>query len=286
MFLIVAFANAGPLSQVSKTILTSPDAAISDDNFIRRLAAAVRDSTRGQSFSAAVKDTSVNGLEGLNIKWSVPFKIQDYTVGFKYSLADLKKVPDSLFAKRSFETTADGVANVETDYNVAEKTLAVAANWASDKLGLSFGANGNSKDRVTEVSASTSHSIRGNRVTLKGTWDRLKSQFDVNTRAVVDDITAEVDYNTADKNPVLSVSYQFDSNNVVTPAVSLKDGEMSYRWNRKINGGALDAKFRPGDSLAVEWQDNGSNGVWSTKAHIPTSNPSGAKVSFSREWNY
>jgi hypothetical protein len=253
MFLIVAFANAGPQSQ---------------------------------SFSAAVKDTSVNGLEGLNLKWSVPFTIQDYTVGFKYSLADLKKVPDSLFAKRSFGTTADGVANVETDYNIAEKTLAVAANWASDKLGLTFGANGNSKDRVTEVCASTSHDIRGNRVTLKGTWDRLKSQFDLNTRAVVDDITAEVEYNTADKNPVLSVSYKLDSNNVVTPAVSLKDGEMSYRWNRKINGGAVDAKFRPGDSLDLEWNDNGSNGVWSTKAHIPTSNPSGTKVSFSREWNY
>jgi len=253
MFLIVAFANAGPQSQ---------------------------------TFSASVKDTSVNGLEGLNVKWSVPFKIQDYTVGFKYALADLKKVPDSLFAKRSFDTGADGVAHVNADYNVADKTLAVSANWNSDKLGLALGAEGNSKDRVTEVSASTTHTIKGNKVTLKGTWDRIKSQFDFNTKAAVDDITAEVDYNTGDKNPVLSVSYKLDSNNVVTPAVSLKDGDMSYRWNRKINGGSLDAKFRPGNALDLEWQDNGSNGVWSTKAHIPTSNPSDTKVSFSREWNY
>jgi len=252
MFLIVAFVNAGPVSQ---------------------------------TISASVKDTSVNGIEGLNIKWNVPFKVQDYTVGFKYSLADLKKVPDSLFAKRSFSTSGDGVATIDADYNVADKTLGVSTTWSSDKHGFSVGASGNSKDRVTELCATTTQNIGGNKVDFKGTWDRLKSNFGFSSKASVDEITAQVDYDTAEKNPVLSVSYKLDANNVVTPAISLKDGEMSYRWNRKINGGCIDAKLNPGHTLDVAWQDNGSNGVWSTKASIPVHDPSGTKVSFNREWN-
>lgn len=252
-FLIAAFANAGPASQ---------------------------------TLSASVKDTQVNGLEGLNLKWSAPFKVQDYVVGFKYSLGDFKKVPDSLFANRSFNTV-EGVADVEADYNVAGRVLEVAAKWTSDKLGLSVAATGNSRDRVTEVSASTNQDIRGNKVTLSGTWDRLKNKLDFSTRANLENnLAAQVDYDTVDRNPVLSVSYKVDDKNTVTPAVSLKDGDMSYRWNRKINGGALDAKFHPGDNLEVEWSDNGSNGVWSTKANIPVNNQAGTKISFSREWNY
>jgi len=252
MFLIVALVNAGPISQ---------------------------------TLSASVKDTSVNGIEGLNIKWNVPFKVQDYTVGFKYSLADLKKVPDSLFAKRSFSTAGDGVATVNADYNIADKTLGVCTSWSSDKSGLCIGVSGNSKDHVTSATASTSTDIGGNKVNIKGTWDRIKNTIGVTTKTTVDDMTAQVDYDTGDKNAVLSVSYKLDANNVVTPAVSLKDGEMSYRWQRKINGGSVDAKLKPGNTLDVEWQDQGSNGVWSTKASIPVNNLSGTKVSFSRDWN-
>jgi len=239
-----------------------------------------------QSISASVKDTSVNGIEGLNIKWNVPFKVQDYTVGFKYSLADLKKVPDTLFAKRSFSTSGDGVATVDADYSITDKTLGVSTTWKSDKHGLELGAEGNSKDRVTQISAATTQNLGGNKVNIHGTWDRIKNTFGVKTKTSVDDITAEVDYDTGDKNPVLSVSYKLDANNVVTPAVSLKDGEISYGWNRKINGGSIDAKLRPGNSLDVEWADNGSNGVWSTKASIPVNNPQNTKVSFSRDWSY
>jgi len=250
---MVAFANAGPTSQ---------------------------------TLSASVKDTSVNGIEGLNLKWSAPFKIQNYDVGFKYSLGDFKKVPDSLFAKRSFDTNGDGVATVDADYNFADKTVGVAAKWVSDKLGVTFGATGNTKDRVTEVSASSTQKLNGNQVTVEGRFNRLENKLDVSTKAAVDDITAQIDYDSKDRNPVLSVSYKVDAKNVITPAVSLKDGDMSYRWNRKINGGEVDAKFHPGDNVEVEWKDNGSNGVWSTKANIPVNNHAATKVSFSREWNY
>jgi hypothetical protein len=33
-----------------------------------------------------VKDTTVNGIDGLNVNLAAPFKFQDYIVGFKYAL--------------------------------------------------------------------------------------------------------------------------------------------------------------------------------------------------------
>lgn len=238
-----------------------------------------------QRLSASVKDTTVNGLAGFNIKWTVPFKVQDYTVGFKYSLADLKKVPDSLFAKRSF-SLANGVATVDADYSVAGKSVDVGASWHSDDLGLTLSAAGNNKDALTKVSAAATHSLGGNNVNIKGTFHVLKNKLDLITKASRDSLSAQVEYDTEAANPVLSLSYKVDANNVLTPAVSLKDGDLSYRWNRKINGGSIDAKFRPGNTLDLEWQDNANNGYWSTKAAIPVNNPEGTKVSFSREWNY
>jgi len=253
VFLMVAFANAGPATQ---------------------------------TVSASVKDTSINGVEGLNIKWSVPFEIQNYKLGFKYSLGDLKKVPDSLFAKRSFETSGDGVATVDAEYNLGEKSLNVDTDWVSDKLGLTLKAAGNTRDHLTKVFASTTQTLQGTKVTVGGEYDRLANKIDVTTTAALDDLTAEIKYDTKDKDPVLSVAYNVDSNNVITPSVSLKDGEVSYRWKRALTGGSIDTKFNPGNNVEVEWTDNGSNGVWKTKADIPVNDHAATKISFSREWNY
>jgi len=284
IFLIIAFADAAKNSAAPVAAAPAPKAA--DKNAFQQIVDSVKDLTSSQRLSASVKDTSVNGIEGLNIKWSVPFKVQDYTVGFKYSLADLKKVPDSLFAKRSFKTGGSGVATVDADYSIADKSVDVAASWSSDDMGLTLGAEGNSKDMLTKVSAATSQNVGGNQLNVKGAYHVLSGKLDVTTEASRDSLTAKVEYDTDDQNPVLSVSYKLDANNVITPAVSLKNGDLSYRWNRKISGGSLDAKFRPGNALDVEWQDSASNGFWSTKANIPVNNPEGTKVSFSREWSY
>lgn len=79
-------------------------------------------STRCNQVSASVKETSVNGLEGLNINVAAPFKFQDYVVGFKYALGNIKRAPESLFAKRSFDTS-EGQFTVDSDYTIADNTL-------------------------------------------------------------------------------------------------------------------------------------------------------------------
>jgi hypothetical protein len=224
-------------------------------------------------------------VEGLNIKWEVPFKVQDYVVGFKYSVGDLKKTPDSLFAKKSF-STGDGTAKIDADYGVDSKVLGVEAEWESEKLGVKVSVVGDSKDRLTEVGLTSTQTVKDAKVKLGGVYDVLKKKLNLSAKTSNDDMAAEIKYNTADKDPVLKLSKKLDDNNCVAPSISLKTGDVSYMWNRKFTGGELEANFHPGDNLVLEWTDQGTNGEWVTKADIPVDNQAGTKVSFSRKWTY
>ena len=47
-----------------------------------------------QDLSACVKDVGVDGVEGLNLRWEAPFKFDDYVVGFKLAMRNLKKATE------------------------------------------------------------------------------------------------------------------------------------------------------------------------------------------------
>lgn len=223
--------------------------------------------------------------QGLNVKWTAPFKFQDYVVGFKTTLGDFKRAPEELFAKRSFSTGADGTANIEAEYNIDSKTLNVNGKW-NNKNGLELRASGNTKDHLTEVGANTETNVNGNRLNLGAVYDLIQKKLSTKTSMVVDDTKVELHYDNAEKDPVLHVSHKLDDTNSVKPSISLKSGAMTYGWNRKINGGTLGTTLHPGDKVEVTWEDNGANGVWTTKAEVPLDNTANTKVSFSRDWNY
>lgn len=85
-----------------------------------------------QSISATIKDTNVDGVEGLNIEWAAPFKFDDYVVGFRYALGNLRKAPESLFAKKSYDTPViEGAATIEMDYVLDSKLLKVDSKFVS-----------------------------------------------------------------------------------------------------------------------------------------------------------
>jgi len=236
--------------------------------------------------SASVKDTAVNGIEGLNVNIAAPFKFNDYVVGFKYVLGDLSRAPESLFAKRSFDTVSDGSLTVDADYNLENKVLSVASQWNSDSLGLRVGANVDSADRVTEVSFGKDSKINDNKLSLQGAYDLLKKKFSAQSTLNVDQTTVNVKYDTENKDPVLSVTRSIDSKNEVSPSVSLKNGDVTYGYTRKWEGGSLRSKLFPGDKVELEWTDQGSKGSWTTRADVPLDNKANTKVSFGRDWNY
>jgi hypothetical protein len=238
----------------------------------------------GKSITASVKDTAVNGVEGLNIKWSAPFKFQDYVVGFRTTLGDLRRAPEELFAKRSFNTGGDSTATVDADYNIESKRLNLNAKWSNEKIDL--GAEGNSEDKLTSLSASTNTQLNGNNLNVGAVYDMMKRRITGSSELEVDDTKVSLEYDNDAKNPVLSVSHKLDDRNTVEPTISLKSGDMTYGWTRKINGGELNTRLHPGDRVDVTWEDRGANGIWSTRAEVPLENTANTKISFSRDWAY
>jgi len=240
-----------------------------------------------KSVSAAVKDTSVNGLEGLNINWEAPFNFDKYVVGFRYHLGNLKKVPESLFAKRSIETTGvEGTATVDADYNINSKVISADAKWVAKGRDLEARAKANSEDRVTEIGLSTSQDVEGKKVLLSADYNLQKKKLAGSAKVTIDDTTAEVKYDNVDKDAVLKVSHKVDAKNTVEPSISLKSGHMTYGWTRAWNGGSVETVYNPGETVDVTWKDNGANGVWNTKASIPVDDHAATTVSFSRDWKY
>ncbi|KAJ1442706.1 hypothetical protein B484DRAFT_389913 [Ochromonadaceae sp. CCMP2298] len=240
----------------------------------------------GSKVSASIKDTKVDGLEGLNIELAAPFKLNDYVVGFNYKLGDLRKGPDSLFAKKSFETAGEGKASVDAKMTLSDQKVKADVTWESDSMGLTVGVSGDSKDKVTKVSALKSMMLGDNKISLKAAYDlpgKIASGFGSYN---VDGTLLNVEYSTEDKDPVLSVTKSLDDNNDVTPSVGLKSGSLAYAWTRKWTGGSVKTKLTPGEKVDVEWKDEGAGGVWTTSAEFPLEDSAAAKVSISRDWKY
>lgn len=235
--------------------------------------------------SASVKDTSVSGLEGFNINIVAPFKVEDYIVGFKYALGDIKKFPESLFAKKDFNTFDKGTATIEADFSPSDNNLGLFAKWKSDDYDATLTAEGDLKDKFTACGFEKSFTVNDNKFTLKGTYDVLKKTFTGSGKVKIEDTDVKITYGTEDKDPVLSVTHALDAENEIAPSIGLKTGDMSYGYTRKWTGGSLKSRFFPGDKVAFEWKDEGSGGVWTTKADVPTDGGS-PTVSFSRDWNY
>jgi hypothetical protein len=250
------------------------------------LAVAFAGTPQSTKITASVKDTPVDGIEGLNVNIAAPFKFQDYVVGFKYALGDLARAPEAVFAKRTFENDDGSKVSVDGNYNLADKLLSVAANWNSDKMGMSLSADADSRDKLTAVGFTKDTSINDNKFTIRGAYDLLKKKISGDGTLDIDQGSINIAYDTEDKDPVLSVNRALDDNNEFKPSVSLKSGQVTYGYKRKWDGGSVDSKLFPGDRVELEWTDKGSGGSWSTTAEIPLDDKSNTKISFGRDWDY
>ena len=237
--------------------------------------------------SASIRDTVVNGIDGLNINIEVPFNVQDYIVGFKYAVGNLRRLPESIFARKDFETPGDGRLSVRADYQVEDNRARLATSWQSDVLGLEVGAIGDTKDLLTQVHVEKSALLAGNSLRAYGAYD-LKGKFFAGTASYTVDKTAvTVSGDSASLDPVVSVTRPLDSQNDIMPSISLKTGKMAYAWRRRWAGGALVTRVHPNAEdkrVELEWSDVGTNGVWTTRAEFPLEDTSKVKISVSRDW--
>jgi hypothetical protein len=233
-----------------------------------------------------LRDTTVNGIEGLNFNVVAPFKVQDYVVGFRYALGNLRKLPESLFATKSFDTFGEGRATVDADFNVEDRLLNIDAVWHSDRLGLVVGASGDSKNTLKSLLVTKDVPLNDNKVTLSAAYDVLKKKISSKGRLTIPKTVVDLSFDTESQDPTLTVAREIDQNNEVIPSIGMRSGFMSYGFRRRWDGGSLLSTFYPGKKVTLNWKDEGVSGNWITSADVPIGDTKNTKVSITREWNY
>mmetsp|Transcript_841 Transcript_841/g.491 ORF Transcript_841/g.491 Transcript_841/m.491 type:complete len:261 (+) Transcript_841:74-856(+) len=237
------------------------------------------------TLTANIRDTNVDGLEGLNLKLVAPFKVQDYVVGFRYAVAGLKTLPESLFARKSFDV-ADTTVDVDADFTVANNVLKVGARWNSEQYGVTVTANADTESKFKDIGVSKRLDINGNRLTVSGVYDLLKKSARGTAVVDADATRVRLSFDSDNQDPELSVTRNIDDNNSVSPSIRLRSGKMTYGFARNWRGGSVAGRLHPGDKVTLEWRDDGAAGSWVTTADVPLANTKATKVSFTREWAY
>ena len=175
--------------------------------------------------------------------------------------------------------------SIDASFNINDNNAGVDASWSSKTYGLTVNAVADVNDKLKEIGFTKEGTIADKAVSFKGTFDNIKKKFATITKATVtDNLKAELKYDTIAEDPVLKVDVKIDDRHTVSPSVSLKNGDSSYKISRKLDGGSIEANFKPNDNVVLEWKDEGSHGTWTTKADIPIKDQSQTKLSFSHEW--
>jgi hypothetical protein len=225
-------------------------------------------------------------MEGLNFNVVAPFKFQDYVFGFRYALGNLKKLPESLFASKTFDTIGDGQVTVDADFAVDGNILSVDTLWKSDKYGVAVSASGDNLLKLKDVALTKHFPLNDKKITISAAYDVIKKNVASKARLSIPKTIVDFSVDSAHQDPVLAVTRAVDDNNDVIPSIALRSGAMSYGYRRKWSGGSLLSTFYPGKKVTLDWKDEGVSGNWVTSADVPIGDTKNTKVSIKREWNY
>lgn len=239
--------------------------------------------------TASVKEGNiVGGIEGLDLNWVGVLNLDEFVVGAKYALNAVKVVPESLFAKRSFNTAGSGKLTVDTNFDVAKNKLSLYSSWVSDKIGVAVSALGDSVDKLKEITISKSQDalLGADKFSSAIRYELQGKKTSFVERYARGDIAVELKFDNQDLDPIVTISKKF-YDNVFAPSISVKTGTASYGWRRILSSGSVDAVLKIGDKLTVTWRDEAKSGSWVTKATVPLDDPEKkTKISVLREWSY
>lgn len=236
--------------------------------------------------SASIKNKNVSGMDDLNLNIVVPFKIQDYVVGFKCAIKKISQLPDSIFARKSFDTPLNGNIALNSEFDFRDNILSLSSLWKNDNLGLKIGADSDSHNFLKSFDVSKLLSLDNKRLSLSAGYNLLKKKLAGSTSLNIDAATLSVAYDTEKHDPVFTVAYSIDKENEVVPSISAKSGEMTLAYIRKWNGGLAKTKLFHNKKISIDWVDEGASGAWTTSAEFSLKNRADSKVSLSRDWSY
>jgi hypothetical protein len=244
-----------------------------------------------RSFEVNVKDTSVSSIEAANLQGEVETKVTDQiTAGGSYEQTSAKFAPKSLFTR--WVSKGGDPLEVTATYNVASNSAEVDVEY--EKSGTTLEASLDSARRgfVSAASLTRTVSVEGRDVTVTPAYDfgskvasvkavlGLSSDTDVELNLDSNDVS-----NRESIDGSLTISHAIDAKNSIKPTFSLKSGDVDYEFTRKLDGDAeLNVKATPGKDVNIDWDDAGSNGLWTTSVRMPWGKPVGASVGFKRKF--
>lgn len=253
--------------------------------------------------SASITDRSVHDLSSLNLNVAMPFKVKDYVVGFKSALSDLKKVPERLFVKKTFETgLEDAKLTVDAQYRLGDHNVEVAARLSSDEHAASLFVDGDIANKLKNVEVRKQTNLNDFKISMLGGYNALKRRFNFVGGVGRSGTSAAVQFDTETQDPLLAVTQAVNVLDVeVTPSVYAKSRLFGCALTRRWTAGYCTSKISSDRKALFEWRDETLTGAWVTSAEMslppvmPGSSVADAtaqllsiptRLTVSRDWRY
>merc|ERR1712167_306570 len=110
----------------------------------------------------------------------------------------------------------------------------------------------------------------------------LNSDTDVELNLESNDITDKDSLEAS-----MMIEHSINDKNSIAPKFCLNSGEVSYEYKRNLSDDAeLVANVSPGKNVEVEWEDQGSKGLWTTTVSTPWGKPESSTVSVKRKFDF
>eukprot|EP00752_Nemacystus_decipiens_P009119 g8143.t1 len=279
---LFASANAWKKAELPEPAFNSRFTSIKEE--ADRFTTACRDVLNGEgpTFTIDVSDHSLSdGVGSLNLEGRFQREVvENVDCGVIYKFNECRGMPTSVWVSTTQDVGDGMTANVRADVDVESKNAVIdcRVNNGRDSVAVDF----DTADSTMGPLRITKHlDLNGRKVIVQPTVDVQGKTGEVVVAAELDGDTtsAEITVNHADESAVLEVCHRLDDNNVVSPKVDLKTGDIAVRLNRSL-----------GDDRAVKVTAQRENvdweyleGAWVVKGNLPlTSSGSNGAISFKR----
>ena len=238
---------------------------------------------------SSIKNTTLSSLESLDVGATVSKELakDGLVLGGSYNYNSAKKViPDRV----SFSGSIDALGRtIDTRMSVG-----IMSPFVSMDLACKVGASTDVKATFSSDTA-LPESVEGKRrfrlfsrpmavnakLNCRTGAKRYKLEADLADGAA---ITSAVDWSGKDDLEV-KVKFRTGKTGELTPTLRPfgTTNHLSYEYQQALpQGGGVRGRFVPGEELAVEWQDPGLAGTWTTKLIVPIKDTSASSIGFKR----
>lgn len=188
-------------------------------------------------------------------------------------------LPTTLWVSTTQDCGEDVTAQVRADMDVESRNAVIdcKVNKGRDSVAVDF----DTADSTMGPVRITKHlDLNGRKVIVQPTVDVQGKTGEVVVAAELDGDTtsAELTVNHAEDSAILEVCHRLDDDNVISPKVDLKTGDIAVRLNRCL--GEDRAVKVTAQRENVDWEY--FEGAWKVKGNIPLTSSGDSSISFKR----